>query len=121
MNSFEFDFDDWAELATRDSEAFARRRERVVEEVCERFGGHANPWIAGICWRIDIERKRCSSPMQLCLQLSSLMWKRHAALSEKINELKLMLIEQQMQYRLLEQRQRRLVVVSSCGVKRDSR
>ena len=119
MNSaFEFDFDDWAELARCDPEAFARRRDQVVEETCERIGGRSKPWIAGICWRIDIERQRCASPMRLCLKLSSLMWDRHVDMSEKLNVLYPMLVEQYGQCRVPEQRRLRLVAVSPSSVNR---
>jgi len=110
MNSiFEFDFDDWAELARRDPAEFSRRRDQVVETVCEQLGGRSQPVIAGICWRIDLERKRCTSPMQLCVKLSALMWRRHYDLTNALNMshtgLLTLLREQHGRYRLPERRQ----------------
>jgi len=96
MNSiFEFDFDDWAELARRDPVAFDCRRDQVVETVCEYMGGRSKPAIAGICWRIDIERKRCTSPMQLCLKLSSLMWKRYADMADVLSDTQRLSVQMQ--------------------------
>ena len=55
MNSaFEFDFDDWAELSRRDPEAFARRRDRVVNEARERLSGSRyEPAISGSYGQIE--------------------------------------------------------------------
>ncbi len=83
---FKFDFDDWAELAKRDPEAFERRRDQVVSEVCGHMNVDSAPAIAGIRWRIDIERKRCTTPMQLCLRLSSLMWDRYLDMNDALND-----------------------------------
>jgi len=84
-SQFEFNFDDWAALARRDPEAFNLRRDQVVNEACERLGDRSATAISGICWRIDVERQRCSTPMQLCLKLTSLMWDRFYDLNDELN------------------------------------
>ncbi len=87
MNAgFEFDFDEWAGLAQRDPAEFERRRDLAVDACCERLGGRDKPTLSGIRWRIDQERKRSASPMQLCLKLSSLMWQRHLEMHEWIDK-----------------------------------
>jgi len=82
-----FDFDDWAALARRDPEAFARRRDQVVNETCVRLREGSGAAVERICWRIDVERQRCNTPMQLCLKLSSLMWNRFYDLNDELNDL----------------------------------
>lgn len=84
---FVFDFDTWAALAQGDPEEFARRRDLAVDAACESIGGRDKPGIAGICWRIELERRRSTSALQLCLKLSSLMWQRYSDLTGVLNEM----------------------------------
>lgn len=82
----DFDFDAWAALAKSDPEEFERQRRQMVDHTCEKLGGLQRPVIAGICWRIEQERRRSASPLQLCMKLSSLMWERYTDLADALSE-----------------------------------
>ena len=109
---FEFDFDEWVALARRDPEAFDRRRDQVVNETCERLRVGSGAAISQICWRIDIERQRCTTPMQLCLKLSSLMWDRYFDMNDGLNDL-LQHMGQNTSHAMLKQRSAKLLAFPS--------
>ena len=72
--SFSFDFDQWKTLAETDPEAFERRRQAVIES----YIGGATPSkrqrLRGLQWRVDLERRRSSNPMQSFLRIYTMMW-----------------------------------------------
>jgi hypothetical protein len=123
-SEFEFNFDEWAELAKRDPEAFIRRRDLVMNEISEELRARSPSAVKGICWRIEVERKRCATPLQLCLKLSSMMWNRHAdltnmlhVLSDSNQKFKKSLDSQNRALRKKEKPQLRLVEVPSSDSK----
>lgn len=71
-NEEAFDFDDWSELARQDPEAFDCRRQAAIAAIV----GHSreSSRLAGLQWRIDMERRRCRTPLKACLKISALMW-----------------------------------------------
>lgn len=91
----DFDFDAWAALARSDPEEFERQRRQMVDNTCEKLGGLQRPVIAGICWRIEQERRRSTSPLQLCMKLSSLMWGRYTDLADALSESQTVMTEQE--------------------------
>lgn len=70
-----FDFDDWMELARRDPQQFELARTKAINEACARMESDRR-LLAGLRWRIDMERARCRTPLQCCLKLYSMMWDR---------------------------------------------
>ncbi len=71
-NEGEFDFDDWSELARLDPEAFDCRRRAAIEDAVSRSWEGSR--LAGLQWRIDMERQRCRTPLKACLKISAMMW-----------------------------------------------
>jgi hypothetical protein len=71
-NEEAFDFDDWSELARLDPKAFDCRRRAAIAAVLSR--SWENSRLAGLQWRIDMERRRCRTPLKACLKISALMW-----------------------------------------------
>ena len=74
---FDFDFDEWAELAKRDPELFENNRRKVIEEHFKQ--NIENRCLAekrllyGLQFRIDMERRKSKSPMDLCIRLSCML------------------------------------------------
>lgn len=71
-NEGAFDFNDWSELARLNPEAFACRRQAAIEAVLSRSWESSR--LAGLQWRIDMERRRCRTPLKACLKISAMMW-----------------------------------------------
>jgi hypothetical protein len=69
-----FDFNQWAELAKSDPEAFSRQRRMFIEEYIANMGHANHPMLKGLQFRIDMERRRARPPLKMCLRLSSMMW-----------------------------------------------
>jgi len=86
MNTFEqqFDFDEMVRLANTDPIAFERRRVELIEQTCVHLGGHDKPNIAGLLCRIELERRRCKTPLKCCINLSRLMWERFLDLNDAL-------------------------------------
>lgn len=72
----QFDPNEWIELAKSDQEAFERKREEAIEAVISRAQPHHQMRLRRLQWRIDMERKRCRTPMAACLRLYSMMWEK---------------------------------------------
>jgi hypothetical protein len=69
-----FDFNQWAELARRDPEAFSQQRCRFIEEYIANMEPLNQPMLIRVQFRIDMERRRARTPLKACLRLSSMMW-----------------------------------------------
>lgn len=72
--AFQFDFDEWMNLAKTDPEAFDARRRQVIDDLIEHAPEHIRQRLKRFQWRIDMERARCDNPMQACIKLSNMMW-----------------------------------------------
>lgn len=79
-----FDFDGWMDLARRDPQQFERARTLAIADACTRMASDKR-LIAGWCWRIDMERTRCRTPLQTCLRLSAMMWKSFFDLDHRLS------------------------------------
>ncbi len=69
-----FDFEDWAELAAADMEAFERAREAAVQRIIEQSPPAMRQRLRGLQWRIDQVRRQSTSPVGACVRLSQMMW-----------------------------------------------
>ena len=69
-----FDFDHWAALARDDPDRFEELRRDCVDALIERSGPRQRQRLRGIQFRIDMERRRSTSPMGACVRIQSLMW-----------------------------------------------
>lgn len=68
------DFDDWAELARVDPEAFERRRREVIDAFIESAPERNREHLRCLQWRIDMERRRASNPVSACYRIYRMMW-----------------------------------------------
>ncbi len=68
------DFDQWAELAKSDPEAFEARRAEVIEDMISRMPPHKQHRMRCLQWKIDQVRAQCKTPMAACIKLSEMMW-----------------------------------------------
>ena len=69
-----FDFDHWAALARDDPDRFEELRRHRVDELIQRSAPQQQQRLRGIQFRIDMERRRASTPMGACVRIQSLMW-----------------------------------------------
>lgn len=74
MNDHPLIFDDWKDLAASDPEAFEQRRREVIEQFISSIPPERQLRLRRLQWRIDMERRRCSNPVQSCLSLYTMMW-----------------------------------------------
>jgi len=70
----QFNFDEWASLATSDPDKFEQRRLNCIEQFIGRYPASRQKRLRGMQFRIDMERKRARTPMGACVKLSSMMW-----------------------------------------------
>ncbi|VAW79041.1 hypothetical protein MNBD_GAMMA15-2576 [hydrothermal vent metagenome] len=68
------EFDDWAELAQSDPEAFEARRKQAIDALIARMPEHKQQRMRCLQWKIDQVRDRTKSPMAACIKLSEMMW-----------------------------------------------
>lgn len=76
MPSRGFDFDVWVALGQSDPDEFERQRVAMVERACAAMGGIDQPHVSGLLCRIELERRRTNSAMELSIRLYDLMWER---------------------------------------------
>jgi len=69
-----FDFDEWCALAQKNPEEFEKRRRAAVEEVISSSSTGMQQRLRQLQWRIDMERRRCKTPMMSCIKLFDMMW-----------------------------------------------
>lgn len=70
-----FDFDEWAELASGNQQAFERRRNELIENlISQSTDAKLRRRLQGIQFKIDLHRQLAKTPIQSCLKISSMMW-----------------------------------------------
>lgn len=74
MSEEQFDFDSLAKLAQSDPEAFEAKRLAMIGKLIEGAPAELQQRLRGFQWRIDMERQRCSNPLQACIRISNMMW-----------------------------------------------
>lgn len=72
------EFDDWAELARTDPSAFEARRRAVIDDFIASVPERNRKHLKCLQWRVDMERRRASSPMAACYQIYRMMWRSFA-------------------------------------------
>ena len=75
-NNAEMDFDAWAELAQNDPEGFEALRLKAIEETIEKAPAENRERLRRLQWRIDQERRLARTPMNACIRISRMMWRR---------------------------------------------
>jgi hypothetical protein len=68
------DFDQWAELAKSDPEAFEAKRAEVIEEMIQQMPAHKQQRMRCLQWKIDQVRNQAANPVAACIKLSEMMW-----------------------------------------------
>ena len=74
MQEEPFDFDVWASLAQTDPQAFEAKRLERIEKLIQSAPEELHQRLRSFQWRIDMERQRCSNPLQACIRISNMMW-----------------------------------------------
>ena len=68
------DFDQWAQLAKSDPQAFERKRAEAIEKLIQGMPEHKQQRMRCLQWKVDQVRSRCKTPMAACIKLSEMMW-----------------------------------------------
>ncbi len=74
MTNSTLDFDKWKKLAKTDPEAFEKMRLTEIEKVISQRPRKKQQRLRQLQWKIDMERKRCKTPMAACIKISQMMW-----------------------------------------------
>jgi hypothetical protein len=83
----DFDWETWSTLARSDPAAFEQRRKQAIEALIAAAPEHRRPRLTALQCRIDLERRRSSSPLGACIRMSNLMWERFEELRHALNAL----------------------------------
>ena len=70
----DFDFEEWALLAKTDPEAFEAKREQAIAQLIEKATPRMQTRLRGLQWRIDMDRRRSSTPLSSCMKIFNQMW-----------------------------------------------
>jgi hypothetical protein len=68
------DFDQWADLAKTDPDAFEARRAEAIEAMIQRMPDHKQQRMRCLQWKIDQVRGQAGNPMAACIKISEMMW-----------------------------------------------
>lgn len=82
-----FDFDAWAELASRDPQAYFRKRERVILDFISQHPHHRQNLVE-LQARVDAMRAMSGSPQQALRGLAGMLAEQLQALSNSMSELR---------------------------------
>ena len=80
------DFDFMADLYKEDPEKFEQERKRLVERAIAKAPERYRDRLTKMQWRIDMERKRCKTPLKSCIVLNDMMWESFHKLNNVLNE-----------------------------------
>jgi len=83
----DFDWETWSNLARSDPAAFEQRRKQAIEALIAAAPEHQRQRLNALQCRIDLERRRSSSPLGACIRVSNLMWERFTELQHALNAL----------------------------------
>ncbi len=73
-SSTKFDFDEWANLAKEDPDAFENKRQQMIQDVLDKSSPKIRRRMEGLQWQIDQVRATSTNPMASCLKISQMMW-----------------------------------------------
>lgn len=83
----DFDWETWSALARTDPEAFEQRRKQAIAALIASAPEAQRERLTALQCRIDLERRRSSSPLGACIRLSNLMWESFNELQQALNAL----------------------------------
>ncbi len=81
----DFDWETWSNLARSDPAAFEQRRKQAIEALIAAAPEHQRQRLNALQCRIDLERRRSSSPLGACIRMSNLMWERFTEVQQVLN------------------------------------
>lgn len=71
--SVPFVFEEWAELAQTNPQAFEQQRQQFIDSFISNLPGKQRSRLERLQWRIDMERKRAATPLSACVRISRMM------------------------------------------------
>lgn len=83
----EYDFDEWVALYQTDPDAFEEKRKIAIAKVIDSAPVSMQPRLKGLMFQIDTERKKAKTPLESCINISSLMWEKFDELKVNLNAL----------------------------------
>ncbi len=69
-----FDATEWMALAESAPEEFEKQRLAAIEHLIARAPQRLHKRLRCLQWRIDMERRKCATPLAACLRLNQMMW-----------------------------------------------
>jgi len=81
----DFDFDAWAKLAKEDPAGFERQREATLRATIAAAPSEFRQRLEGLQFRLDLERRRATSPLGSAVRMNSLMWAGFYRLRKELN------------------------------------
>ncbi|MDQ2695769.1 MAG: DUF3135 domain-containing protein [Pseudomonadota bacterium] len=78
-------FDELAELARNRPDEFERLRRAACEAFINDAPEKARQRLRGLQFRIDMERRRCKTPLQACIRISAMMQDSLVDLGDTLN------------------------------------
>lgn len=69
-----FVFDDWKDLAETNPQDFEQKRRDFIDSFISKASSRYRSRLEGLQWRIDMERRRSSTPLSACVRISSMMF-----------------------------------------------
>lgn len=74
LNSDDFVFDDWYQLAINDPQAFEKARLEAIESCLADIPADRHQRLRGLQWKIDTLRKQSKTPLSACIKIYNMMW-----------------------------------------------
>jgi len=66
----------WRDLSKSDPELFEQKRQEAIDEVINNAAPDNQHRLRQLQWRIDMERRRAKNPMDSCVRIYDMMWKK---------------------------------------------
>ena len=83
----EYNFDEWMALHQTGPDAFEEKRRLAIAGLIDSAPASMQPRLKGLMFQIDAERKKARTPLQSCINISSLMWEKFDELKVNLNAL----------------------------------
>lgn len=73
QKSVPFVFEEWAELAQSDPQAFEQQRQQYIDSFLATVPSKQRNRLERLQWRIDMERRLATTPLSACVRISRMM------------------------------------------------
>lgn len=107
-----FDFDEWVQLAAKDTDDFESKRSEYISQYIEQVPKKYLERIIGLQWKLDMERQLFSSPLASCQHMYQQMWDSlysEEGLYDQINSLLLYMSSPEVYYEKISKKETRPV------------